>query len=173
MTPSDVRSLLASKGWLMVDVAARWGMSTPWMSRLVNDPARPARYNDAFAGLPERHAVTVQRAARHKRSRQGARASHGSLLPSLEQSAAALLFEAPRILVALDDTYLEEGARVVVTGNSAGRLQSSQANQASKPPTPLIHMIEPEAAYRFSLPQDEVVLRFGDTGLEDSDWIDG
>ena len=150
-----------------MDVAARWGMSVAWMSRLVNDVSRPARYNDAFAGLPDRATVTVHRSARHVRRHKGG-SQHGRTTAELraELAAAAALFAPPRLLVAIDSTYVEEGTTLVVSGTSQACLDGFGSIGVARV-QPMIHLYEPTGQIHFSLPQEDVVLRFADTGIDD------
>lgn len=103
----DIKAIVKERGWSFVDLAARWGVSVTWMSRLVNSPhTRPAMYDDAFRGLPTRNAVTVAREARHIRKRK----------PAERRWTAAEMFPIGRIFEALDNRWLEEGTRLYVRG---------------------------------------------------------
>ncbi len=154
MSSHEIKTILRSRGWRMVDVAARWGHSVTWLSRLVNEPAsRPAYYDDAFAGLPLRASVEVTREPRHKR------------VATPKQALGAFeMFPPGRIVAALDSNYAEEGTRFVVVRNKGGR---SRPMEASFQPLVTLRYCDLSPVEHLDLPLDELILRFGDTGLEE------
>lgn len=139
----------------MVDVAARWGVSVTWMSRLVNDRERSQHYDDAFTGLPQREVATVVREPRHVR-KAGESKGGRSRVGQFE------LFPVGRVLVAEDNQHLEEGTRVVVSKSTAGRLNAGTG-------VPLLTLRVTDSDHELQLSQDEVVHRFADTGLHEDD----
>jgi len=102
----EIRALVREKGWTFVEIAARWGLAATYMSRLVNQPhTRPAMYDDAFRGLPQRTDVKVEREPRHFR-RKPKKATPWTV----EQ-----MFPVGRLFEALDSRLgPEEGSRLVV-----------------------------------------------------------
>lgn len=100
----EIKALLKAKGWSSVDLAARWGVSVTWMSRLVNHPhARPTMYDDAFRGLPQREVAQVVREPRHIRKRK----------ESPRPWTAEEMFPTGRLFEAIDSKVVEEGVRLV------------------------------------------------------------
>jgi len=107
LTTAEIKALMKQKGWSFVDLAARWGVSVTWMSRLVNQPqARPAMYDDAFRGLPQRQVAHVVREKRHIRKRKEAPRAW-----SPEE-----MFPVGRLFEAIDSQVVEEGTRMVSQG---------------------------------------------------------
>lgn len=110
MTRDDVKGIIRERGWTSVDLAARWGISVTWMSRLINQPhSRPAMYDDAFKGLPSRKLVSVEREARHVRKRKERKAW-----------TVAEMFPQHRLFEATDSQIVDEGTQLFVsevTGN--------------------------------------------------------
>lgn len=104
MAPDQVKRIIRERGWTFVDLAARWGISVTWMSRLVNKPrSRPAMYEDAFSGLPTRERVTVEREARHVRKRRARSAwTIQEMFPNL------------RLFEAIDSRVVDEGTQLFV-----------------------------------------------------------
>lgn len=51
MTPVQFKSLVKSKGWLLKEVAERWGIQQRQMSNIVQDTKRNLYYDDAIRGL--------------------------------------------------------------------------------------------------------------------------
>ncbi len=51
MTPEQFKSLVKSKGWLLKEVAERWGIKQRQMSNIVQDVNRNLYYDDAIRGL--------------------------------------------------------------------------------------------------------------------------
>lgn len=51
MTPEELKHLVKSKGWLLKDVAERWGISQRQMSHIVQTTDRNIYYDDAIRGL--------------------------------------------------------------------------------------------------------------------------
>lgn len=104
LSADQVRKLVRTRGWTFVDLAARWGISVTWMSRLVNQPhSRPLMYEDAFAGLPQRTAVAVSRESRHVRKRR-----------VRKQWSVAEMFPRDRLFEATDSRVVDEGTILVV-----------------------------------------------------------
>lgn len=52
MTPAEFKAEYRRKGWKAKDVAGRWGKHPVSLSKIVNDPERPAHWDDAVRGLP-------------------------------------------------------------------------------------------------------------------------
>ncbi len=52
MAPDEVKALYRSKGWTGRLLAARWGKSVTWVSKVVNDLERDLHWDDAVRGLP-------------------------------------------------------------------------------------------------------------------------
>lgn len=105
MPAPNVKALLKSKGWTITDVAARWGVSVFWMSKLVNQVhGRPPAYDDAFRGLPDRDGVSVQREARHNRKRKAAPRAW----------TPAEMFPKGRLFQALDNKIVDEDTELAV-----------------------------------------------------------
>ncbi len=52
MTPDQFKSLVKSKGWLLKEVAERWGIKPRRMSVIVQEKNRNPYYDDAVIGLP-------------------------------------------------------------------------------------------------------------------------
>lgn len=110
LSRSEIRSLLKDRGWTFVDVAARWGVSVTWMSRLVNNPHdRAAMYDDAFRGLPLREAVVVVREERHKRKP-----------PKDDKWDLQRMYPKGRIFEAIDNKTAEEGTKLICLGPRIG-----------------------------------------------------
>ncbi len=107
LVAAEIKTLMREKGWTFVDLAARWGLSVTWMSRLVNQPhTRPPMYDDAFRGLPVRANVNVVREPRHKRKR-----------PEVERPwTPEEMFPVGRVFTALDNKIVEEGTSLVSQG---------------------------------------------------------
>lgn len=109
LSAAAIKALVKEKGWTFVDLAARWGVSVTWMSRLVNQPhSRPIMYDDAFRGLPQREVATVVREPRHIRKRREAPRAW-----SPEE-----MFPMERLFEAIDNKIVEEGTRLVAKGVS-------------------------------------------------------
>ncbi len=53
MTPLEVKSLIKQKGWTGRALAARWGKSGTWVSKIINNPERDLAWDDAIRGLPK------------------------------------------------------------------------------------------------------------------------
>jgi hypothetical protein len=104
LSPSEVKKVVTSKGWKFADLAARWGISVFWMSKLVNDPvSRPPMYDDAFHGLPQWEPAMVVRESRHNRKR-----------PQPKLWTTEQMFPPGRLFVATDSRIVEEGTRLAV-----------------------------------------------------------
>ena len=148
MTSKEIKALLVKTGWSSVDVAVYWGLSVTYLSGVINSRERGEKYNCAFRGLPQRGEVALVRKARHIR--------HSKSKKTVELNPKG------RVLEALCSRYIEEGLRVVVVGSNFGTLP--------KPTCITVHLrqIETEDAngFEFELPNDEVTLRFGDTGID-------
>ena len=109
LTPGQTKALLRERGWLMLDLAARWKISPAWASKLINHPElRNAIHEDAFAGLPHRGQVEVQRQARHMRK------------PRPKGWTLAQMFPVGRVFEALDSALMDEGTRMAVQGVHLG-----------------------------------------------------
>jgi hypothetical protein len=105
LSASEIKSLMKEKGWTFVDLAARWGVSVYWMSRLVNQTrTRPPMYDDAFRGLPPRERVDVEREPRHNRKRR-------AVAPAWTPEQ---MFPVGRLFEAIDNKIVEEGTRMAV-----------------------------------------------------------
>ncbi|MBA1250213.1 Uncharacterised protein [Pseudomonas luteola] len=53
MTPLEVKSFIKQKGWTGRALAARWGKSETWVSKIINNPERDLAWDDAIRGLPK------------------------------------------------------------------------------------------------------------------------
>ena len=106
LQPHEIKKLVKERGWTFADLAARWGHSVFYMSRLVNEPhKRPPAYEDAFRGLPPRDSTVVKREPRHTRKPAASR---------LWSTRA--MFPKGRVFQALDSTcQIDEGTRLSVT----------------------------------------------------------
>jgi hypothetical protein len=103
LSARQIKTLLRERGWTATDLAARWGHSVTYMSRLVNDPfGRPKVYEDAFLGLPDRASVEVVRERRHARK------------PAKKPATVQQMFPVGRLWEAEDNAVLPEGTRVAV-----------------------------------------------------------
>lgn len=67
LTPEQFKALARFKGWRYVELAVRWGVTPEWVSILARNPDRPAAYDDALHGLPNRHHHKADMARRAKR----------------------------------------------------------------------------------------------------------
>jgi hypothetical protein len=54
MTTEQFKFLVKSKGWLLKEVAERWGIKPRRMSVIVQEANRNPYYDDAIRGLPEK-----------------------------------------------------------------------------------------------------------------------
>ena len=54
MTPEQFKLLVKSKGWLLKEVAERWGIQQRQMSNIVQDVNRNLYYDDAIRGLDDK-----------------------------------------------------------------------------------------------------------------------
>lgn len=151
---SEIKALMKAKGWTFVDLAARWGVSVTWMSRLVNQPrSRPPMYDDAFRGLPQREATEVVREARHVRKRK---APERAWTPEE-------MFPIGRLFEAIDNKVVEEGTRLVSRGvqRKAGTVFIKYFVQDGD-----------AAGDEFELQMDAAQLHFADLGLDTAHKID-
>lgn len=64
LSPEAFRAVAHEKGWTWVALAARWGLTAVWVSALARNPERPAHYDDALLGLPNRKFLTQENARR-------------------------------------------------------------------------------------------------------------
>lgn len=149
LSTKEVRALVQTKGWTFVDLAARWGISVTWMSRLVNQPStRPIMYDDAFRGLPQREATTVIRETRHIRKRKtGARP-----WTPLE------MFPLGRVFEATDSRVVDEGTRWVVCAAEGVKEAFSVTFRSAED----LHDVDRE----FSLGLEEAQMHFADCCYE-------
>lgn len=107
LSAAEIRVLIKGKGWTFVELAARWGVSVTWMSRLVNQPhSRPPMYDDAFRGLPERDVAHVVREPRHVRKRK----------PPERAWTPDEMFPRGRLFESIDNKVVDEGTRLVCQG---------------------------------------------------------
>ena len=148
LSATEIKALIKQKGWTFVDVAARWGVSVTWMSRLVNQPlCRPPVYEDAFRGLPHRDGTQVVREARHERKRK----------PGDRAWTPEEMFPIGRLFEAIDNKVVEEGTRLVCQGveRKAGTLfVNYQVHEGDA------------AGDEFELQMDAAQLHFADLGLD-------
>jgi len=142
-------ALMKQKGWTFVDLAARWGVSVFWMSKLVNQPhSRPPMYDDAFRGLPMRAETEVVREARHKRKHWEPRNAAWS---------AEEMFPAGRVFEAIDSKIVEEGTRMFV----------QEVSRAGKDVVIKFRLAEGDAAGEdFDVGMDLAQCHFADLGLD-------
>ncbi|WP_181162410.1 hypothetical protein [Burkholderia contaminans] len=66
LSPEQFKALVRLKGWQYKELAARWGISTVWVSNVARDPKRAAHYDDAVMGLPDRRRLARDLARRRK-----------------------------------------------------------------------------------------------------------
>lgn len=52
LTPQEFKSEYKRRGWNGRSLAERWGKHPVTLSKIVNDPGRPAHWDDAVRGLP-------------------------------------------------------------------------------------------------------------------------
>lgn len=52
MTLEEIKDVLKEKGWSNKALAARWGYSEVWVSKIINNRDRDIQWEDAFRGLP-------------------------------------------------------------------------------------------------------------------------
>lgn len=53
LTPDEFKAEYRRRGWTGRALAARWGKTPVWISKIVNDPERDAHWDDAVHGLPD------------------------------------------------------------------------------------------------------------------------
>lgn len=119
LRPEEIKALLKERGWSMVDLAARWEISSAWLSTLINKTEgdrRPKMYEDAFRGLPPRSSVTVVRQARHIRKPPKRKAR----LWSFDE-----MFPRGRLFQATNSQIADEGTRFVVIETRTAGLERS------------------------------------------------
>ncbi|EKM5066644.1 XRE family transcriptional regulator [Cronobacter turicensis] len=51
-TKEEFKAEMKRKGWSRPALAARWGKSETWISKIAGNPNRDQHWNDALAGLP-------------------------------------------------------------------------------------------------------------------------
>ncbi|WP_185634032.1 hypothetical protein [Burkholderia stagnalis] len=66
LSPEQFKALVRLKGWQYKELAARWGISTVWVSNVARDSKRAAHYDDAVMGLPDRRRLARDLARRRK-----------------------------------------------------------------------------------------------------------
>ncbi|MNE89596.1 hypothetical protein D3C80_1870180 [compost metagenome] len=54
LSPDEFKAVFKQRGWTGKALAARWGVSEAWISKIVNDPERTAHWDDAVRGLPHK-----------------------------------------------------------------------------------------------------------------------
>ncbi|HMX98952.1 MAG: hypothetical protein KDI39_09475 [Pseudomonadales bacterium] len=54
LTANEFKAIIVGKGWLMKDLAIRWGLTRARVSQICADEQRPIIYEDAVKALPER-----------------------------------------------------------------------------------------------------------------------
>ena len=52
LSPENVKKTIKEKGWSNKMLAARWGSTEVWVSKIINDENRKVQWNDAINGLP-------------------------------------------------------------------------------------------------------------------------
>ncbi|MDR6398051.1 hypothetical protein ACTOWA_00750 [Herbaspirillum seropedicae] len=67
LTPEQFRALLVWKGWTHQQVAIRWDVTRAWVTKIASNPDRPARYDDAVRGLPNKKTQNRDWAALRRR----------------------------------------------------------------------------------------------------------
>lgn len=148
LAAADIKALIRAKGWTFVDLAARWGVSVTWMSRLVNQPhSRPPMYDDAFRGLPQREQEHVKREPRHIRKRK----------ESQRAWTPEEMFPPGRLFEALDNKVVEEGTRLISLG--------VQRRDGDVYVRYLLNEGE-EGGEEIELPMEAAQLHFADLGLD-------
>lgn len=58
LTPEQFKALVKWKGWSYRELAERWGITSVWMSNVARNAERPAHYDDALVGLPNKRTMT-------------------------------------------------------------------------------------------------------------------
>jgi hypothetical protein len=145
LQPNEIKAIVKQRGWTFVDLAARWGHSVFYMSRLVNQPhTRPPAYDDAFRGLPLRADIHVDREPRHRRKKKA-----GQLW------SRAQMFPTGRLFVAIDNKVFDEGVQVAV-----------EAFEGGGPGPEQVHFTLVETGEAVSLEADVVLNHFQDLGLD-------
>lgn len=124
--PAELRAHVKALGWKHTDLAARWGLSLQWVSRMISRPdERTDFFEDAFRGLPPRADVTVVREPRHdrklsveeKESRRRQRAVERAKRAERERLwSKAEMFPSRRVFEAIDNRIVEEGSRLQCLG---------------------------------------------------------
>lgn len=54
LTPEQFKAIITLKGWTQAEVAALFGKSRGWLNTVGRDPSRPAHYDFAIIGLPNK-----------------------------------------------------------------------------------------------------------------------
>lgn len=67
LTPEQFKALAKHKGWKLVDIAKRWGVTGDWIAREARNPNRAIRFDDALHGLPNLNRA-LQDVARRERA---------------------------------------------------------------------------------------------------------
>lgn len=155
LTPDEIKRLVKDKGWKMVDVAARWGLSQTWLSLLTNNPSkRLPHFDDAFRGLPLREDSVVNRSARYIRKRPK---------KANEPSQRYEHFPTKTVLSALSNRYVEEGSQWVVI-----KTTYSLITQKTDIPLITIKALDVTDGQEITFPENLIIEDFQDIGLTDS-----
>lgn len=48
---AEIKAMLSKKGWTNRALAARWGFSDEYVSKIINNPKRKPHFDDAIVGL--------------------------------------------------------------------------------------------------------------------------
>lgn len=54
LSPKQYKAILEGKGWTYKELAAYWGFTRAWLSRIVSNPLRARHFDDALMGLPSK-----------------------------------------------------------------------------------------------------------------------
>ncbi|AXK38531.1 XRE family transcriptional regulator [Crenobacter cavernae] len=52
LTPDEFKAEFKRRGWTGRALAARWGKSETWISKIASNPERDQHWDDAVRGLP-------------------------------------------------------------------------------------------------------------------------
>ena len=59
MSPDEFKAETRRRGWTFRALAARWGKSETWVSKIANNPERDKHWDDAVNGLPAANTSAV------------------------------------------------------------------------------------------------------------------
>lgn len=61
LTPKEFKAEAKRKGWKLKELAERWGISSVWISDIVNNPHRAMHWDDAIKGVEDRFLMPNKR----------------------------------------------------------------------------------------------------------------